>query len=123
MSNQNPVRHRVPRRPDRDPRICAGGHRTPIAKHGDRVYRAVVQPQDLLGDIAAQWPADRRCVKTPGQRDRAVAGNGKSADRAAMSAQLRRSGCPERHGAQQEANQGEALAHVDWPPPPLSARA
>jgi hypothetical protein len=92
VSLQDCVRRRIARRPDADLGIRAGGHRAAILEKRDGVYRALVQPQNLLGDLAAKRPADCRCVKTPGERHRAIGGNRKRADRPAMAAQLRE-GC------------------------------
>ena len=53
MSPQDRVRDRLPLRPDTDQCIGAAGHRAAVVEDRNRVYRALVQTQNLLGKIVA----------------------------------------------------------------------
>jgi hypothetical protein len=88
MSPQDSVRDRLSGCPDADYCIGAGGHHPAVLEDRDRVYRALVQTQNLPGDIVTKRPADRGRVKASGQRCRAVGGDGNGADRPTMPAQL-----------------------------------
>ena len=58
MSPQDRVGNRLPRRPDADQCVGAACHRAAVVEDRNRVYRALVQTQNLLGEIVAKRPAD-----------------------------------------------------------------
>jgi hypothetical protein len=97
---------RLARLPDRDARVFAAGHDPAVRKKGDRVDRALMEAQHLLGRVPLQRPADHRGVEAAGERLRPVRRNRERADRPAMAAQLRLRplGCHRRK--QHEDNEG-----------------
>ncbi len=74
--------------PDRDARILAAGRHASVGQERDRVHRAVVEAQHLLGGVALQRPADRRGVEAAGNRLRAVGRDRERPHRPAVPAQL-----------------------------------
>ena len=61
-----------PGRPDGDARVLAAGRDPAVRQKGDRVDRAVVEAQHLLGGVSLERPADRRGIEAAGDRQRAV---------------------------------------------------
>ncbi len=78
--------------PERDPAILAAAGEAPVRQGRDGVDRALVEAQHGLGRAFAQTPEDDRLVEGAADGERPVVADGEGAHRAAMAAQLLRSG-------------------------------
>ncbi len=76
-------------RPDRNMRICPSSDDTSILQKCDCVHRTIVKAQYLLGGIARERPADRRCIKAARNCTRTIRRDCQRAHWSAVTAQLR----------------------------------
>jgi hypothetical protein len=100
------------RRPDGYTGVFAGGYGAAALEDRDRIHRALMQAQHLLGGVAPKRPADRRGVKAARERPSAIGRDGERAYGTAMPAQLRFGRLkaerrPDQHGATDQRDQNE----------------
>ena len=86
VSFKNSVGLLFARRPDGDTGVLTGGYGAAVSKDRDRIHRAIMKAQHLLGGIAPKRPADRRCVEAARERRGAIGGDRKRAYRTAVPA-------------------------------------
>src|SRR5262249_29778337 len=88
MTVKDLVRLRLAGGPDRDMSVRSRCYNASVLEIGDGIHRAIMKAKNLLGSIAGQRPADRRCVEASRDRMGPVGRDGQGLHRTAVTAQL-----------------------------------